>query len=98
MARSVIATWSFIAGGGVAQGDRGTRGGVGCHKDAAPGQGTPLSSAFMRKLLALPLLLACTTTTPPPQAPEPAPPAPYGLTIAEEARVLALEDRREWDA
>ncbi len=51
----------------------------------------------MRKLLALPLLaLACTTPTPPPQ-PTPAAPAVYGFTVEEEARILALEDRRELD-
>lgn len=57
----------------------------------------------MRKLAALVLLLgvACTTTAPQPQSS--APPAEphaaktYGLTVDEEARVLALEDRREFD-
>lgn len=48
--------------------------------------------------LALILALACKSTTPPP-APEPAPAAesPYGMTVEEEARILALEDRRELD-
>ncbi|HEU4887405.1 MAG TPA: HEAT repeat domain-containing protein, partial [Thermoanaerobaculia bacterium] len=58
----------------------------------------------MRKL-ALPFLLvgltfglACTTTTPPPAAESAAQPAqPYGMTVEEEARILALEDRREYD-
>ena len=54
----------------------------------------------MRKL-ALPILilsLACTTTTAPPPSAETAQPAePYGMTVAEEARVLMLEDRREYD-
>lgn len=58
----------------------------------------------MRKL-ALPFLLvgltfglACTTAPPPPAAASPAQPAqPYGMTVEEEARILALEDRREYD-
>ena len=54
-------------------------------------------------LLPLVLFVACSTATPPPQtetAPAPAVPAVpavYGLTVEEEARVLALEDRREYD-
>lgn len=50
-------------------------------------------------LLALAFFVACTTATPPPQ-PEtaPAPAGPHGLTIEEEASLLALEDRREYDA
>ena len=68
----------------------------------------------MRKLAALALLFsACTMTNqtpsaPPPAvapvlstAPAPAPSAnaaPFGLTIEEESRVLAMEDRREYDA
>ncbi|HEY0158763.1 MAG TPA: HEAT repeat domain-containing protein [Thermoanaerobaculia bacterium] len=56
----------------------------------------------MRKLAPLVLLLgiACTTTTPPSptSANEPAQPAgPYGMTVAEEATILALEDRREYN-
>src|SRR5688572_1563900 len=43
---------------------------------------------------ALMLTLACATATPP--APLPTD-APYGMTIEEEARILALEDRRELD-
>ncbi|HEX8151684.1 MAG TPA: peptidylprolyl isomerase [Thermoanaerobaculia bacterium] len=61
----------------------------------------------MRRLV-IPLLLVvaagCTTTpapAPPPAAPaaaaEPAP-VTHGFTIEEEARVLAMEDRREYDA
>jgi cyclophilin family peptidyl-prolyl cis-trans isomerase/HEAT repeat protein len=56
----------------------------------------------MRKLLPLVLFLgiACTTTTPAPApspTPEPAAPAaPYGMTVAEEASIVALEDRREY--
>jgi cyclophilin family peptidyl-prolyl cis-trans isomerase/HEAT repeat protein len=56
----------------------------------------------MRKLLPLILFVACATqqAPPPPAAPAPAPAAagPHGLTIEEEARILALEDRREHDA
>ena len=53
----------------------------------------------MRRLTpALLLLTACATTTPP-AAPPVATSAPaYGFTIEEEARVLALEDRREFDS
>lgn len=55
----------------------------------------------MRKLAALVLLLgvSCTTTAPQPSAPsaEPRTAKTYGLTVDEEARVLALEDRREFD-
>jgi Peptidyl-prolyl cis-trans isomerase (rotamase) - cyclophilin family len=57
----------------------------------------------MRTTALAPLLLAiaCThiapTPTPPP-APSPATPSVHGFTIEEEARVLRLEDRREYDA
>jgi cyclophilin family peptidyl-prolyl cis-trans isomerase/HEAT repeat protein len=52
----------------------------------------------MRKLLPLLLFVACATQqAPPPAAPAP-PVEPYGLTVEEEARILALEDRREHDA
>ena len=50
--------------------------------------------------LALILAVACTTATPPPSpAPETkqAEAAPYGITVEEEARILAMEDRREID-
>ena len=51
----------------------------------------------MRKLIPILLLVSCVAKTPPP-APVPAGPAePYGLTVAEEATILALEDRREHD-
>ncbi|HEY0372095.1 MAG TPA: HEAT repeat domain-containing protein, partial [Thermoanaerobaculia bacterium] len=51
----------------------------------------------MRKLLPLILVVACATPqAPPPAAPAP-PPEPHGLTIEEEASILALEDRREHD-
>lgn len=53
----------------------------------------------MRKLAPMLLLaLACTTTTAPPATESSAKPAaPYGMTVAEEARIVALEDRREYD-
>ena len=52
----------------------------------------------MRKLLPLLLVIACATPAPPP-APVTAPPreGPYGLTVEEEATILALEDRRQHD-
>src|SRR5688572_5957151 len=55
-------------------------------------------AAAMRKFLVLLALaaLSCTTT-----GPAPAPPAvegTHGLITEEEARILALEDRREFDA
>ena len=43
---------------------------------------------------ALILTLACATATPPPSQ---SADAPYGMTVEEEARILALEDRREVD-
>jgi cyclophilin family peptidyl-prolyl cis-trans isomerase/HEAT repeat protein len=49
----------------------------------------------MRKLLPLLFFLACTTTQPVP-APPPEP-VSHGLSVEEEARVLALEDRRAFD-
>ncbi|HET7711201.1 MAG TPA: peptidylprolyl isomerase [Thermoanaerobaculia bacterium] len=56
----------------------------------------------MRRLASLLLFVACTTAAPPPAAPPPAepaaPPAPQGLTLEEEGRILQLEDRREFDA
>jgi cyclophilin family peptidyl-prolyl cis-trans isomerase/HEAT repeat protein len=57
----------------------------------------------MRKACPLVLVfaLACTTNPPPPAVRAPAPPPAtaqvFGLTVEEEARVLALEDRREYD-
>src|SRR5688572_16522108 len=59
-----------------------------------------VSFATMRTLAPLVLLLAiaCTTAPPPPAAtPPPTPAEPYGMTVEEEARILALEDRREYD-
>lgn len=59
----------------------------------------------MRKFASIALLfgvigiVACTTATPPAPAESTSPaspPAAYGLTVAEEARILALEDRREY--
>lgn len=47
--------------------------------------------------IALMLTLACTTATPPPTAAPAAAEEPYGMTVEEEARILALEDRREVD-
>jgi len=50
-------------------------------------------------LLTLALFVACSTATPPPP-PETAPAAPavpHGLTVEEEAQVLALEDQRQYD-
>ncbi|HEY6843313.1 MAG TPA: peptidylprolyl isomerase [Thermoanaerobaculia bacterium] len=53
----------------------------------------------MRKLVAVLIITGCTTATTPPPAPvAPQPPAPYGFTIDEEAQILRLEDRREYDA
>ncbi|HYI08600.1 MAG TPA: HEAT repeat domain-containing protein [Thermoanaerobaculia bacterium] len=53
----------------------------------------------MRKLAPIVLLLgiACTTAPPPPPASIAATAEPYGMTVEEEARVLRLEDRREFD-
>jgi cyclophilin family peptidyl-prolyl cis-trans isomerase/thiol-disulfide isomerase/thioredoxin len=51
-------------------------------------------------LFALLISLACTTATPPPPAAV-APPPPeqdYGITIEEEARLLQIEDARQYDA
>jgi cyclophilin family peptidyl-prolyl cis-trans isomerase/HEAT repeat protein len=50
-------------------------------------------------LVGLTLGLACTTTTTPPAPAESSaqPARPYGMTVEEEARILALEDRREYD-
>jgi len=59
----------------------------------------------MRPLIAVSLLFVMGCTSAPPPAPAPAPPpqpaapaAPFGLTNDEEAHILALEDRREFDA
>jgi cyclophilin family peptidyl-prolyl cis-trans isomerase/HEAT repeat protein len=66
----------------------------------------------MRKLAPIALLLgmtsitSCTTTAASPATPAPdaaaapataKPAAPYGMTVAEEARILSLEDRRAYD-
>jgi cyclophilin family peptidyl-prolyl cis-trans isomerase/HEAT repeat protein len=59
--------------------------------------------ASITLLLGVSGVLACTTSTPPaPVEPSPAlqsraPASDYGMTVAEEARILALEDRREYD-
>jgi cyclophilin family peptidyl-prolyl cis-trans isomerase/HEAT repeat protein len=54
----------------------------------------------MRKLAAFVMFLAvsCTTTSPQPPSTARGDAGPYGLTVAEEARILAIEDRREYDA
>jgi cyclophilin family peptidyl-prolyl cis-trans isomerase/HEAT repeat protein len=47
------------------------------------------------------LVMACTSTPPPKPAPPPPPPAtqgPFGISTEDEARLLALEDRRDFDA
>ena len=51
-------------------------------------------------LLVMACTVACTVAPPPAPAPvaPPPPQAPFGLTTAEEARILGLEDRREFDA
>jgi cyclophilin family peptidyl-prolyl cis-trans isomerase/HEAT repeat protein len=50
----------------------------------------------MRRLLAVMMIAGCTAAPTP--TPAPAPPAsPYGFTVEEESRILALEDRREYD-
>ena len=53
----------------------------------------------MRRLAAVLIITGCTAVTPPP-APVTtvASQAPYGFTVEEEARILRLEDRREYDA
>ncbi len=56
-----------------------------------------VSLPAMRKLLPLILFVACATQQAPPPAPA-SPAEPHGLTIEEEASILALEDRREHDA
>ena len=50
----------------------------------------------MRRLLVVIALAACTTAPPPSPAPV-TPAAPYGFTVEEEAHILTLEDRREYD-
>lgn len=52
----------------------------------------------MRRLLAVIVITGCTLAPTPPSPPAaPAFPTPYGLTVEEEARILGLEDRREFD-
>src|SRR6266536_151863 len=51
----------------------------------------------MRRLLAVIAITGCTTTPAPPPAVPPQQQSPYGFTIEEEARVIQLEDRREYD-
>ena len=56
----------------------------------------------MRKLASIALLLGitsvigCTTSTPPASVESPSQPSQHGLTVAEEASILTLEDRREY--
>src|SRR5947209_8080743 len=56
----------------------------------------------MRRLAPLLVVIACATPPRPPAAPAPttvpATPAVYGFTVEEEAHVLRMEDRREYDA
>jgi cyclophilin family peptidyl-prolyl cis-trans isomerase/HEAT repeat protein len=57
---------------------------------------------LLARFVSLLLLASCAVIAPPPPAP-PAPqpaaePQPYGFTVAEEARILEMEDKREWDA
>jgi cyclophilin family peptidyl-prolyl cis-trans isomerase/HEAT repeat protein len=52
----------------------------------------------MRRLVAVILITGCTTAATPPPTPTPVATAPYGFTVDEEARILRLEDRREYDA
>jgi len=51
----------------------------------------------MRRLLAVIAITGCTTVPSPPPAAPVQPASPYGFTIEEEAQILALEDRREYD-
>ncbi|HEY8130378.1 MAG TPA: peptidylprolyl isomerase [Thermoanaerobaculia bacterium] len=51
----------------------------------------------MRRLLAAIILTGCTAAPTPAPSPAPQPASPYGFTVEEESRVLALEDRREYD-
>ena len=56
-----------------------------------------LSSAGMKRVAGCVLFVACTTATPPPAPVPAAPAAVYGLSVQDEATVLRLEDRREFD-
>src|SRR5713226_10712400 len=51
----------------------------------------------MRRLLAVIAITGCTTAPSPPPAAPVQPASPYGFTVEEEAQILALEDRREYD-
>lgn len=50
----------------------------------------------MRRLLAVMIITSCTAAPTPTPAPT-QPTSPYGFTVEEESRILALEDRREYD-
>src|SRR5438034_832281 len=52
----------------------------------------------MRKLVGVVLLAGCTASGGLKPAAPPTPSEPYGFTVEEEARILQLEDRREYDA
>ena len=52
----------------------------------------------MRKLVGVVLLAGCTASGGLKPAAPPTPNEPYGITVEEEARILQLEDRREYDA
>ena len=52
----------------------------------------------MRKLVGVVLLAGCTASGGLKPAAPPTPNEPYGFTVEEEARILQLEDRREYDA
>src|SRR5229473_1675372 len=51
----------------------------------------------MRRLLAVMIITGCTAAPTPTAAPAPPTTSPYGFTVEEESRILALEDRREYD-
>ena len=51
----------------------------------------------MRRLLAVIAITGCTTAPSPPPPAAAQPESPYGFTVEEEARILQLEDRREYD-
>lgn len=59
----------------------------------------PIVLQLTALLLGLVCLTSCTSANPPPAAESSSQPSgPYGMTVAEEASILALEDRREYDA
>jgi cyclophilin family peptidyl-prolyl cis-trans isomerase/HEAT repeat protein len=52
--------------------------------------------ASIALLLGVSAVVGCTTSAPPASVEATSQPSQYGLTVAEEARILALEDRREY--